>query len=109
MTVTTTWDIVKIECYPQSEGRECVVFYCHWTLSGADGTHSSGVYGATIIPHDTNDAFIPYGSLTKDMVVGWVKEALGNDQVVAYEEAVAGEINNLANPPITTPPLPWSE
>ena len=104
-----TWDIVKMECSPQHDGHDKVVSTCHWTLSGTDGTYSSYAYGATPIAYEADDAFTHYESLTKDQVIGWVKEALGNERAAAYEASVAAQIDIQANPPIVSPPLPWSE
>jgi hypothetical protein len=33
---------------------------------------------------------------------------MGDDEVAAYEAAVAQQVADLANPPVVTPPLPWS-
>jgi hypothetical protein len=38
-----------------------------------------------------------------------VQDALGEEQVASYEANVAQQIENQINPPVVTPPLPWSE
>ena len=52
--------------------------------------------------------FTPYEDLTQDQVVGWTKDALGDEQVAATEANVAAQIETQKNPPVVTPPLPWS-
>jgi hypothetical protein len=52
-------------------------------------------------------SFIPYQDLTLDIVLGWIW-ANGVDKA-ATEAAVQTQIDNLINPPVITPPLPWSQ
>ena len=52
--------------------------------------------------------YVPYADLTEELVIGWVQDAMGEDGVVATEASVETQIENQINPPIITPPLPWS-
>lgn len=107
MTITYTWSVVQMDCYPQADGETDVVFNVHWTLSGTDGTYTGSVYGSQAVTVDAAVPFTPYADLTEEQVVGWVQSAMGAEQVAEYEAAVAGQINNQINPPVVTPPLPW--
>ena len=109
MAVTNTWGVVQMDCYPELDGETDVVFTVHWTLSGTDGTYNGGVYGSVGVTLDAGATFTPYADLTEAQVIGWVQDALGVDQVTAYEANVAQQIADQANPPVVTPPLPWSE
>ncbi len=58
----------------------------------------------------TGPEFIPYEDLTEEIVLGWVKEALGTDTVTATE----ANVNLLANikkqdieNPVVESGLPW--
>jgi hypothetical protein len=53
--------------------------------------------------------FTPYANLTEAQVIGWVKNALGEESVTGYETKVAQQIADQINPPVVTPQLPWSE
>jgi len=108
MAITNTWNIVAMNAYPQHEGETDVVFTVHWTLVGTDGTYTGSVYGSVGVTYDSSLPFTPYAQLTQDQVIGWVKEALGEEQVANYETNVAAQIENQANPPVVTPPLPWA-
>lgn len=108
MTTTYTWNIAQLDTYLEYEGHPDVVFTVHWTLSGTDGEYTAGVYGSVGVTLDPEATFIPFASLTEKQVIGWVKAALGEEQVTSYEENVAGQIEAQINPPIVTPPLPWS-
>ena len=109
MTITNTWSVVSMDCYPELDGQTDVVFVCHWTLNGTDGEHTGGVYGSVGLTLDPEATYVPYADLTEAQVIGWVKEALGEESVTGYEENVAQQIANQINPPVVTPPLPWSE
>lgn len=107
MTITNTWNVTQMDAYPEADGEQDVVFTVHWTLTATDGTYQGYVYGSVAVPAPTGTNFTPYANLTLDQVVGWVKEALGAEQVAAYEANVAQQIANQINPPVVTPPLPW--
>lgn len=108
MTITNTWTVTAMDCYPEHGGQTDVVFTVHWTLSGTDGTYSGSVYGTVVVTYTAGSPYTPYADLTQDQVIGWVQAALGAEQVAAYEANVAAQIADQVNPPVVTPPLPWS-
>ena len=109
MAITNTWSVVSMDAYPELDGETDVVFVVHWTLNGTDGTYNGSVYGTVGVTLDEGATFTPYASLTQAQVIGWVQGALGEEQVASYEANVAQQIENQINPPVVTPPLPWSE
>ena len=110
MTIANTWKVVQIDAYPEYEGQDTVVFGVHWTLSGDDGEgHTGYVYGSQGVSLDLTDGFTPFEDLTEAQVLGWVHDAMGVDQVAAYEAGVAQQIAHQINPPVVNPPLPWAE
>lgn len=109
MTITYTWSVVQMDAYPEADGEKDVVFTVHWTLNGTDGVYNGGVYGSTGVTVNPAEPFTPYADLTQAQVIGWVEEALGAEQVAAYEEIIAQQIENQVNPPVVTPPLPWAQ
>ena len=58
------------------------------------------------MPTPASGTFTPYADLTQDQVLGWVW-ANGVDKDTT-EAAVQSMIDNQINPPIVTPPLPWT-
>ena len=109
MAVTYTWNVVRMDCYPELDGETDVVFTVHWTLAGEEAGFSGGVYGSVGVTIDPDAPFTPYADLTLAQVTGWVQDALGAEQVASYEANVAQQINDQVVPPVVTPPLPWSE
>jgi hypothetical protein len=108
MTISYNWTVSQLDCYPEHEGHTDVVFVCHWRMDGTDDEYAAGVYGSVGLTLDPEAKFTPFEKLTEAQVIGWVKDALGEDQVTSYEENVANQIEALINPPVVNPPLPWA-
>ncbi len=108
-SITMTWDVTAMNCYPQADGETDVVFTVHWTCAGQQvsggNTYTGSVYSTCAVPAPTGGAFTPYNQLTEHQVLGWIW-ANGVDQA-ATEAAVQQQIENLQNPPVISPPLPW--
>lgn len=109
-STSITWDITALDCYQQADNETDVVFNVHWTCSGqqtASGqTYIGSVYSTFSLPAPTGPDFTPYAQLTETQVLGWIW-ANGVDKA-ATEAAVAQQIANQINPPVVTPPLPWT-
>lgn len=105
MAVVNTWNVVQMDCYPEADGEQDVVFTVHWTLSGSDGDYTGSAYGSISVTLDAGAPFTPYNQLTEAQVLGWVWEN-GIDKD-ATEANIAQQIENQKNPPVVSPPLPW--
>jgi len=103
---TIVWKITAMDCSTTEQNPDTVIV-CHWTCSGTDGTYNASVYSTCSVPAPSGSDFIPYSSLTQDTVLGWIW-ANGVDKD-ATEAAVQTQIDNLINPPVTNPPLPWNQ
>ena len=108
MSLTYTWVIEAMDCKPQEDGQTDVVITVHWRQNATDGTYNATVYGTVGLTYTQGSPFTPYADLTQDQVIGWVQDALGDEQVASLEANVAAQLANLANPPVVTPPLPWA-
>lgn len=108
MAITNTWAVVQMDAYPEADNEQDVVFNVHWTLTATDGTYTGYVYGTQTLPAPTGSDFTAYADLTQEQVIGWTKAAMGDEQVASYEANVATQIEVQINPPVVTPPLPWS-
>ncbi len=107
MAVVNTWNVVQMDAYPEFEGETDCVFNVHWTLTGEEDGYTGSVYGSVGVTLDPESPFTPYANLTLEQVVGWVKDALGEETVAAMEANVAQQIQDQINPKVVTPPLPW--
>jgi len=108
MSITTTWSVEQMDCYPQFEGQANVVFAVRWCVNATDGTFYATAYGTQGLTYVAGSVYTPYTDLKLDQVVGWVQADMGPEQVARIEDSVINQIDNQKNPPITTLPLPWS-
>ena len=106
MTTTYTWIVEYMSCYPEAEGETDVVFVVGWRCNATDGTYDATQYGTVGVPYVASDPYTPYADLTESQVQGWVW-ANGVDQATT-EASLDTNIANQVNPPVVTPPLPWS-
>ena len=108
MATVITWTITALDVRPQEAQYTDVVVTAHWTCAGVDGEYATSVYSTCSfpMPGPNDPGFTPYADLTQDQVLGWCW-ANGVDKT-ATEAAVEQQIQNLINPPIITPPLPWA-
>ena len=97
-----TWNIANLE----RETDDGFVFTAHYTVSAADGTYSAGAYGS--IGFERPENLVPFADLTEDLVVGWVKEALGGDEkVTEVQTALQSQIDEQ-RAPTKSAGVPWN-
>jgi hypothetical protein len=102
-----TWKIEALNCKPSFDGKTNVVETIHWRLHGIDGDYATSVYGSQGVTYEAGSPFTDYDSLTEEVVVAWLKDALGAEQVASYETSVNGQLEALKNPTVVNPPLPF--
>lgn len=108
--MTTVWTVTAMDCYPEVDGEQDVVFTVHYSCNGTqvdgENTYSASVYNTQPVTVNPDEPFTPYSQLTQDQVLNWIWTS-GVDKD-ATEAAVAQMIQNQINPPVVTPPLPWA-
>ena len=102
-----TWLIETLWVRPVEGSLTDVVVTAGWRCNGTDGTYSGSVYATVSFTPPDPSKFIAYNDLTQAEVLNWVWSS-GVDKAAA-EAAVAQQIADQINPPITTPPLPWGD
>ena len=45
MAVTNVWNVTQMDCYPEHEGEQDVVFTVHYNLTGTDSDYTGYIYG----------------------------------------------------------------
>lgn len=92
------------------------VVNAYYSVEGSDDSTNppttaklSGNIATFTINPDQPD-YVPYDELTNDIVIGWVKNQLGANEVLSIESAIAGQIETILNPPLTPveTPLPFN-
>ena len=104
--ITYDWNCKTVDVHPQEEGQTDVVYNVHWIVTGVDGDYSATNIGTQVVPLSEGSTFIPFEDLTNDVVVGWTKEAMGEEQVTQIEASIANQIEALINPTSITLTIP---
>jgi hypothetical protein len=104
----STWKILTLETYPQSEGQQNVVFTIDWQVYLSQDGKAVSNYGSVGVQYTQGSPFTPFNELTEEQVVGWVKAALGDERVAEIEAYLQSQLNELLNPTSVVLPPPWS-
>ena len=96
--ITYNWNCKTVDVHPQEKGQTDVVYNVHWIVTGVDEDYSVTSIGTQVVPLSEGGAFIPFEDLTNEIVVGWTKEAMGEDQVDQIEASIASQIEDQKNP-----------
>jgi hypothetical protein len=94
-----TWNVVQMDRLT-SDGFVVTV---HYTVNAVDGDYTASTYGTVGYTQD-GKSYTPFADLTKDQVVGWVQDSLGQETV---ETALAAQIEAQKNP-VQESGLPWA-
>jgi hypothetical protein len=105
-----TWTVTNL--YTQTiEGKEDYVVNAIYDVVGVDGDYTASLT-SNIAQFSTADVtvFIPYADLTEAIVLGWIKETLGENGIISIEACIQGQIDSQINPPVSpvNTPLPWA-
>jgi hypothetical protein len=100
MATTFTWRIANLE----RETADGFVMTAHYTVTAEDGTYSSGAYGS--LGFERPDKLIPYADLTEEMVIGWVKDAFGDEKVAEISAALQAQLDEQRHPSKASG-MPW--
>lgn len=104
------WKIDSLECKIQEQGFSDIVYNIHWRLYATEDDYATSIYGSqsvTFDPTDEDYVFTPYEDLSEELVLGWLHNAMGEDQVAEKEQAVQDTLTAIMNPVIEQKPLPW--
>ena len=104
MSTTFTWAIANLD----RETSDGYVFTAHYTISANDGAYSAGAYGS--VGFERPESLIPFDDLTEEVVVGWVKEAIGGEEkVTEIESALQAQLDEKHAPTKASgKPASWS-
>ena len=103
--ITYNWNCKTVDVHPQEEGETDVVYNVHWIVEGtsdqldpAGTAYSSTAIGTQTLHLSEGGTFIPFEDLTNDVIVGWTKEAMGEEQVSQIEATISSAILYKENP-----------
>jgi hypothetical protein len=107
---TYNWRVTQL--YTETiEGNSDYVVIGIYDVVGVDGDYTASLT-SNIARFSTADVttFIPYEDLTEAIVLGWIKESLGENGIISIEACIQGQIDSQINPPQSpvNTPLPWA-
>ena len=107
---TFTWKVANLE-RNVADGKVYTVHYTVNALSDqvdpsseSGGFYSAGAYGSVGLDGEVTT---PFADLTEEVVIGWVKEALGGEEKVAEIEAALQNQIDLKITPVSAAGVPW--
>ena len=100
-TFTTT--ITNMYTIPTPTGYVVNVLY---KVTGVDGTYTAEIDGNCQFTPEQGATVVPYDQLTQAQVIGWIPE----NQIASAQACVQGQLESLANPPVSPAlqALPWA-
>jgi hypothetical protein len=102
---TFNWQILSMPAYPQDDGQSDVVFQVNWSCGALEDRLSASSVGSVPVAYTAGTPFTPYNQLTQEQVWGWINPSIDRPEIEANLQAM---IDEQKNPPVVTPPLPWS-
>ena len=98
-----TWTISTMEGNLSDGG----VIVAHWQCTEVDGDYSARSYSTQSFTYDASSPdFIPYDQLTEQVVLQWVWDEMGVDEVVRIQESLHSNIEEQKNPTVEDG-VPW--
>ncbi len=102
-----TWTISTLEHNTADGG----VIVAHWRVTDSetvgDDTFSASAYSTQSFAYDASSPdFIPYADLTEEVVLQWVWDEMGVDEVTRIQESLHSNIEEQKNP-VTEDGVPW--
>lgn len=109
MPLTYSWHIHWIKKRTEVDSLNDVVIEISWSVRGTDeNLYSVDVRGVTATKLDSLDPekYIPFESLTEEIVLGWVKDSIYSEEI--YYKAVDEAYDRLVNVRVIPEgQLPW--
>ena len=107
MAIIYSWIVEQLDCYPEHDDHVNVVSVAHWRYAATDETNTTSVYGTVNISFEASEPFTPFEQLTQPQVISWVHDALGTAKIDALTDTLNLQLQNMIQPTIVSPPLPW--
>jgi hypothetical protein len=108
MTINYTWEFPTLGVTPTLENKTNIVNTVHWILKGTDENNVGGsVYGTVNVPYNSEDNFVIFESLTKEIIENWVVDHLGEESVSSYKSTINSNIEEQITPKSIDLKAPW--
>jgi len=100
--INYNWNCKTVDVKPTDGDLSNVVYNVHWIVEASKGEISATSIGTKRVEVDEDVDFVDFDDLKNATVVGWVKEAMGEEEVEAIESGLAAGIAEKENPTSVT-------
>jgi hypothetical protein len=90
--MTIEWKIEQMD----RQTSDGLVTTVHWRANASEDSYFATSYGSVGLT--AGQSLIPFADLTKEVVIGWVKDKLGEEQVTQIEDSLAAQIESQKQP-----------
>jgi hypothetical protein len=90
--MTITWNIEQMD----RQTSDGLVTTVHWRANAVEDSYTATSYGSVGL--SAGETLIPFADLTKKVVMGWVKDKLGEEQVTSIEDGLTAQIESQKAP-----------
>jgi hypothetical protein len=106
--INYSWEVLHMECYEKLNNLDKVVIKIISRYTGVSGSCHKVLSNITTLSAPVPSSFIPYNSLTKNTVVGWIEADLGTQKIQAMQNSIKEKIEaDLASTSTVSLPIPW--
>jgi hypothetical protein len=107
--ITYNWNFDPLTVGTTLDGFENVVLTVHWQYTAISGSYSARTIGTQDFSFNPNqENFIPFDQLTKEIVEGWVVQAMGENRIHEMQESLASQIEEQISPKVVNMSPPWN-
>lgn len=110
MSVTFTTDISNAKS-ANINGMNNIIKEVRFSLTGTDGVNTVTNFFAVTLDNPTTENFIEFENLTRDQILQWVTDKVGEDQINSLKTGITSELRDKQivdpdNPVLTKIALP---
>jgi hypothetical protein len=108
MANTYTWSVKKMTAHAKEGNFENIIHSVEWDCSATDDVDTVATSGTQAIEFNAGSSFTPSNQLTEQLVVGWVKTAMGQQTVSAVQSQLDAQLQEVKTPETVNIALPWA-
>jgi hypothetical protein len=103
------WSIQSVELELEKNSLRDVVKSVRWVYQATEDEYNAAIEGEVILPSPTKEAFVEFGSLNEQKVIGWLEQGYGSETIQSMQSRLADQIEAKKNPKTRVVSNPWSE
>ena len=95
----TDWNCKTVDVYEhEHNGHDQVIYNVHWRVTKEDANYFASSYGSQRLNTEDIQNFIPFDNVDSEIIEGWVKTAMGEEEVSNIESNLDQQIEAQKNP-----------